>query len=82
MLVRGRLADGLGTPNRPGSSLFDKVNCAVEGGADSIPFNASAVSGTSPLEEELGVTVADTGALGSKPMPSYTIVGGFPNFQP
>jgi hypothetical protein len=82
MLVRGRLGDGLGTPNRPGSSFFDKLDCAVEGGVHSIPFSASAVSGRSPLEEEVGVTVADTGALGSKPIPSYTIVGGLPSFQP
>lgn len=69
MLVRGTVIDERGTPRRV-SSFFDGLDWAVEGGVDSIPFKDSAVSGRSPLEDEAGVTVAETGAFGSNPMPS------------
>ena len=84
--------EGLGTMSLTSSwpPFRDIEDCAdwfadwgADGGVISISLRASAVSGIYPVDDELGgVTLADTGAFGSKPMPSYTIVGGLPSFHP
>ena len=93
MLVRGSVPiEGFGTVS-PASSLppFCGVDgCAgwvadwaVDEGIFSMSLRASAVSGVYSGDSDLGgVALTVTEALGSKPIPSYTIVGGFPSFHP